>query len=148
MATHDVTVDLPTRFVLRSDVTWVVWSDDAVILPRAPCGRLRARVPALRRWKEHEDRARRWRGPQSRHQGGGRRLLVGGDDVPWSPRGRGRGQRLLVGLLVLVEVRPLGQICRRELPLLGRIVEARQEPPALSSLEMWRKNLTTRVPLR
>jgi hypothetical protein len=28
MATHDVTVDLPTRFVLRSDVTFVVWSDD------------------------------------------------------------------------------------------------------------------------
>ena len=29
MATHDVTVDLPTRFVLHSDVTFVVWSDDA-----------------------------------------------------------------------------------------------------------------------
>jgi hypothetical protein len=29
MANHDVTVDLPTtRFVLRSDVTFVVWSDD------------------------------------------------------------------------------------------------------------------------
>ena len=28
MATHDVTVDLPTRFVLRSDVTFVVWSHD------------------------------------------------------------------------------------------------------------------------
>jgi hypothetical protein len=28
MATHDETVDLPTRFVLRSDVTFVVWSDD------------------------------------------------------------------------------------------------------------------------
>ncbi len=28
MATHDVTVDLPTRFVLRSDVTFVVRSDD------------------------------------------------------------------------------------------------------------------------
>jgi hypothetical protein len=29
MPTHDVTVDLPTRFVLHSDVTFVVWSDDA-----------------------------------------------------------------------------------------------------------------------
>ena len=29
MATHDVTIDLPTRFVLHSDVTFVVWSDDA-----------------------------------------------------------------------------------------------------------------------
>jgi hypothetical protein len=29
MATHDVTVDLPTRLVLRSDVTFVVWSNDA-----------------------------------------------------------------------------------------------------------------------
>ena len=28
MATHDVTIDLPTRFVLHSDVTFVVWSDD------------------------------------------------------------------------------------------------------------------------
>ncbi len=28
MATHDVTIDLPTRFVLRQDVTFVVWSDD------------------------------------------------------------------------------------------------------------------------
>jgi hypothetical protein len=59
------------------------------------------------------------------------RFMVGGDDVPWSPRGRGRGQRLLVGLLVRVEVRPLGQIRRRELPLLGRIVEACEEPPSL-----------------
>ncbi len=29
MATHDVTVDLPTRFVLHSDVTFDVWSNDA-----------------------------------------------------------------------------------------------------------------------
>jgi hypothetical protein len=28
MATHDVTVDVPTRFVLHSDVRFVVWSDD------------------------------------------------------------------------------------------------------------------------
>jgi hypothetical protein len=29
MATHEVTVDLPTRMVLHSDVTFVVWSDEA-----------------------------------------------------------------------------------------------------------------------
>ena len=29
MATHDVTIDLPTRFVLHSDVTFAVWSDEA-----------------------------------------------------------------------------------------------------------------------
>jgi hypothetical protein len=29
MATHDVTIDLPTRFVLHSDVTFAVWSNDA-----------------------------------------------------------------------------------------------------------------------
>jgi hypothetical protein len=29
LATHNVTVDLPTRFVLHSDVTFVVWSDEA-----------------------------------------------------------------------------------------------------------------------
>jgi hypothetical protein len=28
MAKHDVTIDLPTRLVLRQDVTFVVWSDD------------------------------------------------------------------------------------------------------------------------
>jgi len=28
MATHDVTIDLPTRLVLRSDVTFVVWSNE------------------------------------------------------------------------------------------------------------------------
>jgi hypothetical protein len=29
MAKHDVTIDLPTRFVLHSDVTFAVWSDEA-----------------------------------------------------------------------------------------------------------------------
>jgi hypothetical protein len=29
MATHNVTIDLPTRFVLHSDVTFAVWSDEA-----------------------------------------------------------------------------------------------------------------------
>ena len=29
MATHNVTIDLPTRFVLHSDVTFSVWSDEA-----------------------------------------------------------------------------------------------------------------------
>ncbi len=28
MPTHDVTIDIPTGLVLRSDVTFVVWSDD------------------------------------------------------------------------------------------------------------------------
>ena len=28
MATHNVTIDIPTRFVLHSDVKFVVWSDD------------------------------------------------------------------------------------------------------------------------
>jgi hypothetical protein len=28
MPTHDVTVDLPTRMVLHSDVKFVVWSDE------------------------------------------------------------------------------------------------------------------------
>ncbi len=28
MARHEVTVDLPTRLVLHSDVTFVVWSDE------------------------------------------------------------------------------------------------------------------------
>jgi hypothetical protein len=29
MATHNVTIDLPTRFVLHSDVTFAGWSDEA-----------------------------------------------------------------------------------------------------------------------
>lgn len=40
------------------------------------------------------------------------RLVVGWYDVPGRPGGRRRGQGLLVGLLVVVEVRPLGDVAR------------------------------------
>jgi hypothetical protein len=90
MATHDVTVDLPTRFVLHSDVTFVVWSDDAKLgelqvskgsidwLPGN--GRTRHRV----RWEKFK-RAHEERGPRDAALGGpstpGRREGLSTQDI-------------------------------------------------------------------
>ena len=55
-------------------------------------------------------------------------LVVGRHHVPRGPwRGRG-GEGLLTGCPVLVPEFALGEISRRELPALGGVVEAFQEP--------------------
>jgi hypothetical protein len=58
-------------------------------------------------------------------------LVIGWHDVPGCPRCRRRSDRRLVGVHIVVEIRPLRQVGCRELPVLGRVVEPFEEPPLL-----------------
>src|SRR4051812_22931232 len=57
-------------------------------------------------------------------RGAGDTLVVGRYHVPWRPLRAGRAQGVLVRLGVVVPVRPFGQVVWRELPVLGRVVQA------------------------
>src|SRR5436189_2549882 len=61
-------------------------------------------------------------------------LVVGRDDVPGGPRRRGRRDRVLEGLHVLVPVRTLGNVGCLELPLLTGCVQTGEEPTLLLCL--------------
>src|SRR5262249_52949143 len=74
-------------------------------------------------------------------------LVVGGNDVPRSPRRARLADHLLVRRLVLVPILPLVRVGDRELPVLVRVVEALEEAPRLLLLRDVKEELPDERPV-